>query len=53
MALRLAKNGWWDGDPEKILGTSADAVMKAIHFEDFCGDYESELVRLNKPEEKA
>ena len=51
MALRLAKNGWWGGDPDKILGAPADSVMKAVHYEDFKGEYEAELMRLNKPEE--
>jgi hypothetical protein len=50
LALRLAKGGWWGGDPEKVMEAPVDAVLEAAAYESFQAEYESELIRLNKPE---
>lgn len=53
VALRLAKGGWWGGDPGAVLSAPVDQVMLAVHYEGFRSEYESELVRLNRPEGSA
>lgn len=53
MALRLAKSGWWNGDPMAVLRAPADAVVLAAQYDNFKSDYESEMMKLNKPEDNA
>lgn len=48
VALRLAKAGYWQGDPGKVLAAPADQVMGAIHYENFTVDYEKTVYELNK-----
>lgn len=48
MALRLAKGGWWNGDPGKIMQAPADEVMAALHYEEFQSKFESAVVDLNR-----
>ena len=50
IALRLAKGGWWGADPGAVMRAPADEVVLAVQYEDFKGEYESEMLRLNKPE---
>lgn len=50
MALRLAKDGWWGGDPGKVLAAPVEEVLEAVAYEGFVSDYERELIRLNKAE---
>ena len=52
LALRLAKGGYWGGDPEQVLRAPADQVVLAMHYEDFTVKYENEMHRLNT-EQKA
>ncbi len=46
LALRLAKGGWWGGDPGAIMAAPADEVLMAIRYEDFTGSYEAEILRM-------
>lgn len=50
MALKLAKDGWWGGDPGKVLAAPVDEVLDAFAYESFRADYESEMIRLNRQE---
>lgn len=48
VALRLAKAGYYDGDPEKALNASADMVMAVVQYESFVNDYERTVVDMNR-----
>lgn len=48
MALKLAKAGWWQGDPGKILRAPADEVIGALSYEAFLSDYEQAVYDLSK-----
>lgn len=48
IALRLAREGFGGGDPERILGMRADLVMDAWEYVNFQADYEETLGELNK-----
>lgn len=48
LALRLAKEGWWGGDPGKVLTAPVDEVLDALAYDNFRSTYESEMVRLNR-----
>lgn len=50
LALRLAKGGWWGGNPGSVLQAPADEVLLAIHYENFKGSYESEMMRIAREE---
>jgi hypothetical protein len=51
IALRLAKEGFWGGDPEKVLRARADHVVEAVQYLTFLGDYERAYVDMNRPNE--
>lgn len=48
IALRLAKAGWWQGDPGRTLKAPADEVMAAIQYENFLSEYEQVSLEINK-----
>ena len=50
IALRLAKAGYWNGDPSRVLKAPAGEVLAAVQYENFCGEYERAIVELNKVE---
>jgi len=50
IALRLAKAGYWGGDPEKIMSARVDFVLDAFEFELFQVEYEDVLHEMNKPD---
>jgi hypothetical protein len=52
MALRLAKDGWWGGDPGKVMDAPVEDVLDALAYERFRSEYESETMRLNRAEER-
>lgn len=48
VALRLAKAGWFGGDPGKVLSGRVDLVVAALQYEGFLGVYERTWRRDNK-----
>jgi hypothetical protein len=48
ISLRLAKAGWWQGDPGAIMRAPADEVMAAYQYDNFVADYERAVFDLNK-----
>ena len=48
VALRVAKAGYFGGDPERVLNARVDLVMAALEYEAFTADYEREYIRINK-----
>jgi hypothetical protein len=49
IALRLAKAGYWQGDPGRILKAPTDEVLAAVQYEIFTGEHERMTYELNKP----
>lgn len=47
MACRIAKQGYFGGDPLKVLKAPTDIVLNIIHFEAQHSDYESYVMELN------
>ncbi len=41
VALKLARAGYWGGDPGAIRRAPLDEVLDAAEYEDFCADYEA------------
>lgn len=48
IALRLAKAGYYGGDPEKVLQGRVDHILDAIEFERFTADFEDAYIEMNK-----
>jgi hypothetical protein len=48
VALRLAREGYCGGDPEKVLQMRADLVMAAVQYENYRAEYERTFVELNR-----
>ena len=41
VACKLARAGYWGGDPGAIKRAPLDEVLAAADYENFCGEYES------------
>jgi hypothetical protein len=41
IALRLARAGYWGGDPCAVKAAPVGEVLTALEYETFCGDYEA------------
>lgn len=52
MACRLAKAGYFGGDPAAVLRAPVDMVQSIIEYEGFEADYESEYIAINQPADK-
>lgn len=48
IALKIAKLGYFNGDPEQVLDARVDTVLAILHFESFQNDYDDKYVELNK-----
>ena len=48
MATRIAKAGFFGGDPQKVLSARADVVLNILQFELFESDYQREFTRLTR-----
>ena len=48
IALKLARQGWWGGDPGTVMRAPADEVIEAAQYENFVSDYETGIFELNK-----
>ena len=44
--FRLVKSGY--GSVSELMEMPARTIMQALHYENFCSDYESEYMELNK-----
>ena len=48
LSFRLARSGYWGGDPEKVLNAPLDLVLGAAEYEGFISDYENSYMKLNE-----
>ena len=48
VALRLAKAGYYGGDPGRVKDAPVDDVLNAFAYEGFVSDYESVEYELNR-----
>ncbi len=48
MALRLARGGWFGGDPGRVKAAPVVDVLNALSYEGFVGEYEAVEYELNK-----
>lgn len=48
MALRLAKAGYYGGDPGKVLAAPVDLVLGALHYERFLDEYQEAALNLSR-----
>ena len=48
VALRIAKAGYYSGDPQKVLEARVDYVLSILEYESFNSDYERVYTELNK-----
>jgi hypothetical protein len=53
VALKLAKAGYWNGDPEQVLRAPLDMVLSAAEYEGFCSDYEVAFLEMSKKQAQA
>lgn len=44
----IAREGYYDGDPEKVLSARADLVCAVLGYEKFRNEYETADSELNK-----
>jgi len=49
-AIRLAKEGYYGGNPQSICSAPVDIVLNMLNFEKFEDDYASEHARINAVE---
>ena len=50
VALKIAKLGYYSGDPEKVLNANVDHVLSILDYESFNNDFERVFSEINKPE---
>ncbi len=48
LSLRLAREGLWGGDPQKVLDAPTDQVLDAWEFINFQADLEETTLEINK-----
>ena len=46
--MRIARKGYYSGDPEKVLKARVDHVLALGEYETFMYEYESVYTELNK-----
>ncbi len=49
--MRLAKEGYFGGDPKAVLDAPVDSVQSILEYENFSSEYEKEYLFLNKEKE--
>lgn len=47
--MRLAKAGYYGGDPDAVKAAPADTVLTILHYEAFETAYEIAYSELNRP----
>ncbi len=50
IALKVAKLGYYGGNPEKVMQAKASWVFSVLEYENFLADYENTEYDLNKAE---
>lgn len=50
LAVRLAKEGYFGGDPSRVLKARVDVVQSILEYENFEADYVREEAALNQPD---
>lgn len=48
IAIKLAKLGYYQGDPEQVLNAKVDTIISIMEYEKFVYDYELTYLELNK-----
>jgi hypothetical protein len=48
VALRLAKAGYYGGDPGRVKSAPVGDVLNALAYEGFIGEYEAVEYEMNK-----
>jgi hypothetical protein len=48
--MRIAKAGYFGGDPNQVMRAPADIVESVLDYEAFESDYQNEYLALNKAE---
>jgi len=48
VACKLARAGYWGGDPGAIKRAPLDEVLAVAEYEDFCGDFEAADFEMQK-----
>lgn len=48
IALKLAREGYGAGDPEKVLNMRSDLVIAMIQYEKFRSEYEETFYEMNR-----
>ena len=51
LSVRLARAGYFGGDPDKVLKAPVGTILSIIEYETFENDYEKEYRELNKESE--
>ncbi len=46
--MRLAKAGYFGGNPDAVKAAPVDTVLKILHYETFESEYERAYTELNK-----
>jgi hypothetical protein len=49
--LRLARAGWWGGDPDAVGEAPVESVLEAAEMDRFQGEYERAWVEMYKGKE--
>lgn len=48
MALKLARAGYWGGDPGAVKRAPLNEVLNAAEYEGFCADYDAAAFEMQK-----
>lgn len=48
LAMRVAKAGYYGGDPSRVLDARVDHVMAILEYERFTNEYQEVEYELNK-----
>lgn len=49
--LRIAREGYWGGNPQQVSQSPTDLVLDVWEFINFQSEYEETTAELNKPTE--
>lgn len=48
VALKIAKSGYYNGDPANVLNAQVDHVLSVLEYEAFNTDFEKVYIEMNK-----